>query len=360
VPTRRKSSPRSKSTEHVSALEIQRAWKRENAAQHKQEPLGAGAGIAKPAVSESSDARSALKKRRSLRDLTRSGKRPKRGNVRLLKSPKLDSIPWLLHGFSTRQGGVSEAYGENQLNLGCTEEDSAKNVDRNRALFLSALGANTGKRKWPLVNLSQIHSSVIHRVRRGEDVPPKGDGLITDVPGIVLAVKVADCVPVIIADRRQKAVGIFHAGWRGTAARIVQKGVGELRHHLGSDPADIVAAIGPAIGRCCYEIGDQVESEFESQFAYWRELFEDVFDSWSLHTKYPLLFMNQRAPGHGEPALSRHLDLVEANCRQLLDAGLKPENIDRLNQCTSCHTDLFFSHRKERVTGRMMAAVGMR
>jgi YfiH family protein len=360
VTTRRKSAPTAKRTEHVSALDIQQAWKRENAAQTKQEPPGTGAGTAKPAASSSSAAGSALKKRRSLRDLKRSTKPPSRGTVRLLKSPKLDSIPWLRHGFSTRQGGVSDAYGSNQLNLGYTEEDAAKNVDRNRALFLAALGATTGKRKWPLVNLNQIHSAIIHRVRRGERVPLKGDGLITDVRGVMLAVKIADCVPVIIADRRREAIGIFHAGWRGTAARIVEKGVGELRHHFGSDPADLVAAIGPAIGRCCYEIGDQVESEFESQFAYWRELFEDVFDSWSLHTKYPLLFMNQRAPGHGEPALSRHLDLVEANCRQLLDAGLKPENIDRLDLCTSCHTDLFFSYRKERVTGRMMAAVGMR
>ena len=357
--TRRKSAPKAKPTEHVSALDIQQAWKHENEAQRNQEHFGAGSEIAQVAAG-SSETGSALKHRRSLRDFKQSGKPPNLGQVRLLKAPKLDSIPWLIHGFSTRQGGVSEVYGTNQLNLGYTEEDTAKNVDRNRALFLSALGATTGKRKWPLVNLNQIHSAVIHRVRRGEKLPPKGDGLITDVRGVILTVKVADCVPVIIADRRRKAVGIFHAGWRGTAARVVEKGVGELRHHFNCDPSDLVASIGPAIGRCCYEIGNEVESEFESQFSYCRDLFEDVFDSWSLHTKYPLLFMNQRAPGHGEPALSRHLDLVEANCRQLLDAGVKPENIDRLDQCTCCHTDLFFSYRKERVTGRMMAAVGMR
>ncbi len=354
---RRKSAPKTKPTEHVTALDIQRAWKREDASQRILKASGAGAGIA---AVDGSNAGSALKQRRSLRDRERSSKLPKPGQVRLLKSSKLDSIPWLLHGFSTRQGGVSEEYGGNQLNLGYTEEDNKENVDRNRALFLNALGAKSGKRFWPLINLSQIHSPVIHRVRRGERIPPKGDGLITNARSLVLAVKVADCVPVVLADRRRKAVGIFHAGWRGTAARIVQKGVGEMRRHFGCDPADLIAAIGPAIGRCCYEIGDEVECEFESQFAYWRELFEDVFDSWSLHTKYPLLFLNQRAPGHGEPALSRHLDLMEANCRQLLDAGLKPENIDRLDRCTSCLTELFFSYRKERVTGRMMAAVGMR
>lgn len=347
---RRKTPLIKQPAEYSTALEIQQAWKRENSVQRSKTPPGEGSGT--PG--------STIKARRALRDRKRGGKRPEQGEVTIVKAPKLGAIPWLLHGFSTRQGGVSAEYGESQLNLGYTDEDDRKNVDRNRALFLNALGAKTGKRAWPLVNLSQIHSSLIHRVRRGEKVPLKGDGLITNVRGVVLAVKVADCVPVIVADRRRKAVGVFHAGWRGTASRIVQKGIGEMRRHFGSRPEDIIAAIGPAIGRCCYEIGEEVENEFESQFAYSRELFEDVFDSWSLHTRYPLLFLNQRAPGHGEPALSRHLDLIEANYRQLRDAGLPPENIERLDQCTSCHTDLFFSYRKERVTGRMMAAVGIR
>jgi hypothetical protein len=172
--------------------------------------------------------------------------------------------------------------------------------------------------------------------------------------------KVADCFPVIVADQKRKAVGIFHAGWRGTVQRIVEKGVGEMRRQLGCDPEDLVAAIGPGIGGCCYEIGEEVESEFDSQFAYSKELFEDVFDSWSLKTKYPMLFLNQRAPGHGEPAMSRHLDLVKANWCQLLDAGVPAENIQSVDQCTACHTDMFFSYRKEHVTGRMLAVVGIR
>jgi len=162
-----------------------------------------------------------------------------------------------------------------------------------------------------------------------------------------------------VADRRRKAVGVFHAGWRGTVQRIVEKGVGEMRRQLGCDPEDLVAAIGPGIGGCCYEIGEEVENEFDSQFAYSKELFEDVFDSWSLKTKYPMLFLNQRAPGHGEPALSRHLDLVKANWCQLLDAGVPAENIESVDLCTACHTDLFFSYRKEQVTGRMLAVVGI-
>ena len=142
--------------------------------------------------------------------------------------------------------------------------------------------------------------------------------------------------------------------------RIVEKGIGEMRRQLGCDPRNLVAVLGPGIGACCFEIGEEVESEFDSQFAYSRELFEDVFDSWSLKTKYPMLFLNQRAPGHGEPAMSRHLDLVKANWCQLLDAGVPPENIQSMNQCTACHTELFFSYRKERVTGRMLAVVGIR
>ena len=186
-----------------------------------------------------------------------------------------------------------------------------------------------------------------------------GDGLITSTAGVLLGIKVADCFPVIVADRKHRAVGVFHAGWRGTVQRIVEKGVGEMRRQLGCDPENLVAAIGPGIGGCCYEIGEEVEDEFDSQFAYSKELFEDVFDSWSLKTKYPMLFLNQRAPGHGEPAMSRHLDLVKANWCQLLDAGVPGENIESMNLCTACHTELFFSYRKEHVTGRMLAVVGI-
>ena len=300
--------------------------------------------------------------------------------VRVLTSRKLAKIPWLLHGFSTRQGGISEAYGGRQLNLGLTAEDSPENVERNRERLLRKLQAQDAKgRAWPLVVLNQVHSAAIHRVfatqanatqaksRKGtgapgvaHTMPAAGDGLITSARGILLAVKVADCLPVILADRKRRAVGIFHAGWRGTVQRIVEKGVGEMRRQLGCNPEDLVAAIGPTIGICCYEIGDEVEDEFDSQFAYSKELFADVFDSRSLKTKYPMLFLNQRPPGHGEPALSRHLDLVEANRRQLLDAGVAEANIESLDLCTACRTDLFFSYRKEHVTGRMLAVVGIR
>jgi hypothetical protein len=316
---------------------------------------------------------SALKSQRAKRDReNRSPRTSKASRIKVLRAAKLGEIPWLVHGFSTRQGGVSEAYGGGQLNLGFTEEDAAKNVERNRERLLRKLKAEDGaENRWPLVLAKQVHSATIHRVygrrgpewarlRKGKVEATAGDGLITNTPGVLLGVKVADCFAVIVADRRRKAVGVFHAGWRGTVQRIVEKGVGEMRRQLGCDPEDLVAAIGPGIGGCCYEIGEEVENEFDSQFAYSKELFEDVFDSWSLKTKYPMLFLNQRAPGHGEAAMSRHLDLVKANWCQLLDAGVPAENIESLDLCTACHTELFFSYRKERVTGRMLAVVGVR
>jgi hypothetical protein len=316
---------------------------------------------------------SALKTQRAKRDRERSSPRPlKAPSVKIISSEKLSEVPWLVHGFSTRLGGVSKEYGGQQLNLGLTKEDSPKNVERNRERLLRKLNARNAEGDlWPLVLLNQVHSAVIHRVyggrapewarlRKNKVLETAGDGLISNTAGVLLGMKVADCFPVILADRKRKAVGIFHAGWRGTVQRIVEKGVGEMRRQLGCDPENLVAAIGPGIGGCCYEIGEEVESEFDSQFAYSKELFEDVFDSWSLKTKYPMLFLNQRAPGHGEPAMSRHLDLVKANWCQLLDAGVPAENIQSVDQCTACHTDLFFSYRKEQVTGRLMAVVGIR
>jgi hypothetical protein len=189
----------------------------------------------------------------------------------------------------------------------------------------------------------------------------QGDGLITDRAGLALAVRTADCLPIIIADPARRAVGLFHAGWRGTLARIVEKGVGEMRRALGSDPAELLAAIGPGIHRCCYEVAEDFRDTFSAQFAYSDALFAEVFDSDPVRRKYPLLFMNMRAPGHGEPPCTLHLDLVEANRRQLCDAGMANERIWISDLCTSCRTDLFFSHRREKgVTGRMMNVVGIK
>jgi len=281
--------------------------------------------------------------------------------IEILRSDALSALPWLIHGFSARKGGVSQAYGGGTLNLGITPQDSPEAVEHNRELFLRALGAvDIRGRLWPVASLRQVHSSAIHYIGR---MPPKllgGDGLITDRRGMLLGIRVADCLPVLVADTERRAIGAFHAGWRGTLARIAEKGIGEMRLRFGSDPAHIVAAIGPGIHSCCYEVSLELRDKFAAQFAYADLLFEEIASSDEVRRKYPLLFMNMRAPGHGEPPAKLHLDLVEANRRQLLDAGVPEANISVIDLCTSCRTDLLFSHRAEGgVTGRMMAAIGI-
>jgi len=283
-----------------------------------------------------------------------------KNKLQLLLSPKLTQLSWLVHAFSTRHGGVSRGYGGNTLNLGFTQHDSRVAVERNRELFLKELGVANGRKMWPLVSLRQIHSDLIHRVDRMPEQPLAGDGMVTDTPGLLLAVQTADCLPIILADRKRRAVGVFHAGWRGTVKRIVEKGVGEMRKHFKSDPRDLVAAIGPGVQGCCYEVGDEVRTKFEAQFAYASSLFREVKESDPVREKYPMLFLTARAPGHSELPVKLFLDLVEANRRQLLDAGVMAKNIDTVAPCTACHTELLFSFRAEKgVTGRLMGATGI-
>ncbi len=280
----------------------------------------------------------------------------------MLRAPVFASLSWLVHGFSTRQGGVSTCYGGKTLNLGMTSHDTENHVERNRRAFIEALRATSSKGDpWPLVQVKQIHSAIVHRVTGAAPDSLTGDGLITTAPGLLLTIKTADCVPVLVADIRRRVVGAFHAGWRGTVARIVEKGVGEMRHQFGSLPRDLRAAIGPSIRRCCYQVGPEVRAQFESQFSYANDLFEEVFDANAIHVRYPLLFLNQRPPGHGQLGPEIHLDLVEANGRQLEDAGLREEHISVVEGCTACDTSRFFSHRAESgKTGRMMAVIGIR
>jgi polyphenol oxidase len=267
-------------------------------------------------------------------------------------------------GFSTRLGGQSRAYSREdapgEMNLGFTAEDSRETVSKNRRLLAEAV---TGTESTPLVTLRQFHSNrVVHvtSADAGRTQPWKADGAITENPGILLAVMTADCIPVLVADRKKRVVGAFHAGWRGTVKRIVETGVGRMRFEFGSDPGDLVAAIGPGIGQCCYAVGEEVLSEFESQFTYGRELFREVYDSDAVRTKYPMLFLTQRAPGHSPIGPSLHVDLIEANRRQLLDAGIEQGAIQIIGGCTQCQPDLFYSHRGSRgYAGRMMAIIGV-
>jgi YfiH family protein len=284
--------------------------------------------------------------------------------VSFLSVPAWQKSGWLWHGFSTRRGGLSRAYcaedASGELNLGFTASDDRETVAANRRLLAAAV---TGDPATPLVTLKQIHSSVLVVGGSGDacrSTPWRGDGLMTDQPGLLLGVQTADCIPVLVADRKRRVVAAFHAGWRGTVKRIVESGVGRMRLEFGCRPQDLIAAIGPGVGACCYAVGDEVFSSFESQFAYAGELFHEVYSTDSVRTKYPMLFLTQRAPGHSEIGPSLHVDLVEANRRQLLDAGLKASAIARTGGCTSCHRELFFSHRASQGhAGRMMSVIGI-
>lgn len=246
------------------------------------------------------------------------------------------------------------------MNLGFTERDSNAMVERNRAAFLEKLGVGKGKSVWPVVALRQIHSDLIHCVAGVPEQPLVGDGLVTATSKILLAVQTADCLPILLVDTKLHAVGAFHAGWRGTVKRIVEKGVGEMRRWFGSKPRDIRAAIGPGIHNCCYTVGPEVRTQFESQFAYASKLFHEVKESDPVREKYPLLFLTARAPGHSELPTKLFLDLVEANRQQLMDAGVPKKNISASPLCTACRTDLLFSYRVEGKTGRLMGVVGVK
>jgi len=284
-----------------------------------------------------------------------------KNTLQVVRAAGLSRIPWLIHGFSTRSGGSSICYGERNLNLGFTKEDARTKVESNRRQLLLALGAVSGKKTWPLIANRQVHSDVIHVLNERPKEPLAGDGVITSLSGVAIAVLTADCLPVLLVDRKNKVVGAFHAGWRGTAQRIAEKGVGAMRREFGSRPEDFFAAIGPGIGKCCYVVGEELRQRFQSQFDYADALFHEVKGSDPVREKYPLLFLNQRPPGHGDLCIELHLDLAEANRRQLRAAGVPDRNITVVGECTACNTKKFFSHRADSGhTGRMMAVIGIR
>jgi polyphenol oxidase len=294
-----------------------------------------------------------------------SNPRPISSKLNIIHAAQFSKFPWLAHGFSTRTGGFSRVYGKGALNLGFTKDDSKTAVERNRAAFVSHLLAvresKHNSSQLPLITLRQIHSDLIHFV----DSPPKsqlaGDGLITSTPGLLLSIQTADCLPIMLIDPKQRAIGVFHAGWRGTLKRLVEKGIGEMRRHFGSRAPDLKAAIGPGIHGCCYEVGKEVHEKFESQFAYATKLFREVEEFNEVREKYPMLFLTARAPGHSELPKKIFLDLVEANRQQLLAVGVLAKNIEASELCTNCHPDLLFSYRAEKgKTGRMMAVAGIR
>ncbi len=286
----------------------------------------------------------------------------KSGELVVLQALALERFPWLVHGFSTRPGGTSRLgdspSARNVFNLGFTEWDTRANVQGNRANFVSALRAGAMR----LCTLRQIHSDVIHRLDAPPEDAPRGDAAITRAPGLLLAVQTADCLPILLADTKRRAVAAVHAGWRGTLKRIAAKALGRMQMVYGTRPADVVAVLGPAIGRCCYEVGPEVAQVYAAQFAQAREWFEGPFDRLATReAPNPLKWLTMMPPGHEPPPPRVHLDLIAANRWQLLDSGVEAQNIIASGLCTACRTDLLFSYRREGGrTGRLMAVIGIR
>ena len=274
--------------------------------------------------------------------------------LQILELARFAKFPWLIHGFSTRLGGVSQLEAQRVLNLGFMEWDTPENVMENRLRFQSSLGAADLR----LVPLKQIHSDVVHLFAPPSARPCKGDASASNQPGILLAIQTADCVPILLVDPKKRAVAAVHAGWRGTLARIAQKAVGRMQQEFGSTPSDLLAAIGPSIGPCCYQVAADFVTRFNAQFADAPEYFDEPLSG---DEPNPLQWLNMKPPGHQPPPKNVRLDLRKANRSQLLLAGLRPQNIFTSDLCTSCRTDLLFSHRREGpLTGRLVAAIGIR
>jgi len=275
--------------------------------------------------------------------------------VEILELVPFKKIPWLVHGISTRSGGGSLLdSGERVLNLGFTEWDAREAVVKNRHTFQSAVGAGD----LTLVPLNQFHSAVIRFFETSPAEPCKGDASLTNAPGLLLAVQTADCVPILLVDPKERVVAAIHAGWRGSLARIAEKTVGQMRLRFGSKPSDILAALGPAIGGCCYEVGTELVTKFTSQFPTAEDWFDELRTG---DEPNPLQWLNMMPPGHQPPPKNVRLDLRKANRAQLLATGLADKNIFVSELCTACHTDLLFSYRKEADrSGRLMSVIGIR
>lgn len=278
--------------------------------------------------------------------------------IELLTAEPLATIPWLVHGFSTRPGGESRLCGARVLNLGFTDWDSKAAVKRNRAKLQEALDAG----EMALLAMRQIHSDVSNVFTGVPNEPSRADAAMTAEPGLLLTVQTADCVPILLADRKNRAIAAVHAGWRGTLARIAEKALGHMRFEFGTRPRDVTAALGPAIGRCCYEVGREVAQAFAGQFAEAAKWFDGPFERLAMGDDPNFLpWLTMMPPGHQPPPERVWLDLRAANRWQLENAGVASRNIAVSPLCTACRTDLLFSYRREGPgTGRLMAAIGIR
>ena len=244
-----------------------------------------------------------------------------------------------VHAFSTRLGGASGGMWAS-LNLGVTRGDDPGAVEENYRRIRSAMG---GDPAGPLVKTSQVHGDVIRAV--GPEGPfaglhdrePECDGLITDVPGVTLAVYSADCIPVLLYDPVRRVIAAVHAGWRGTAAGIVERAVEKMAFY-GCRPADILAAIGPGISRCCFETHEDVPNAMTAALGV---------------RATPYLFPIENG--------KFKVDLKGLNAMRLERAGLRPEHIAVTGDCTACRPEKYWSHRATGgVRGSQAAVIQLR
>lgn len=241
------------------------------------------------------------------------------------------------NGFSSRGGGVSD-FPEKSLNLAGFDEDLAENIYENRRRFLNVF---EGDHK--LATAWQVHGDGVKVVATDEDIvnsEERFDGLVSRMPGVLAGVKTADCVPVLIADVEKKAFAAVHAGWRGTVRSIVVRAIERMQAEFGSEPKDMIAAIGPAAGCKNYEIGRDVIDEFGAAF----EGAEKYFSPTSEDHAY--------------------VDLHLANKDQLISCGVPMDAVHTAPYCTINRIDLFFSYRVEKKlygkTGRLLSVIGRR
>lgn len=242
-----------------------------------------------------------------------------------------------VNGFSTRIGGVSD-FPENSLNLSGLDIDSAENVAENRRRFLQSFEGD-----YAIATSWQTHSAdvrIIENLEDASDGNPKSDALVANLANVLIGVKTADCVPILLGDRRTKSFAAVHAGWRGTVHSIVKKAVATMRNAYQTDAKDLICAIGAAACGRNYEVGQDVIEAFERNFSTCGNLFRKTREEYAL------------------------VDLPLANREQLLSVGVAPENIFAAPLCTMERTDLFFSYRVEKKlygkTGRLLSVIGLR
>ncbi len=240
----------------------------------------------------------------------------------ILTSEILTRHAGISFAFSTRRGGVSpEPFG---MNTGDRVGDDPEKVLENRSRLFRHLGIRNEDVAVP----RQCHSTEI-KVVEGGGAFERTDGLITAVPNVWLSVSVADCVPVFMVDMERRVVSAVHAGWRGSAGRIVEQAVNTMRNVFGTNPGALVAFVGPSAGKCCYEVGPEVAGQFS------RSVIEDRSGK-------------------------TYLDLKGENVSQLRAAGVRQENVETSEHCTICTPDLFHSYRRDKErSGRMMGIIGM-